>query len=361
MRTVRWITLIAGTLILIGAGLVIKSASAQGDEGPGLIVFASDSLGDYEIFTLDPETGQSTRLTTDPGTDLEPVWSPDGETIAFVSDRDGDFELYVMKADGSDLLQLTFNEAEERLPRWQPGGEYLVYMSNVNGQWDVFSISADGAVVRQITNDESDERGPQPEGGSVVIPPSGTTPSTGATPFPTATIAPVVEATVTNGSANVRSNPGGGASIIGAARSSDALDIVGRYSDNTWVQVVLPGGQTGWVYAPLLTINIDLSTVPVINAPFIAPPPTATPSPIPPTQSAVIISFTADRTTIHTGECATLTWVTEGIAEVYYQGTGTVGNASRQECPTATTSYNLRVVRRDGVVDNRYITITVTP
>ena len=275
MRTVRWMVLFIGVLIVMAAGLFVlkgELASAQGDEGPGLVVYAADSMGDYEIFTLDPMTGQINRLTEDPGTDIEPVWSPDGTSIAFVSDRDGDFELYVMRADGSDLRQLTFNEAEDRLPRWQPIGAYLVYSSDVNGQWDLFSISADGTFVRQITNDPSDERGPQPEGDETV-----TVPGPGPTPFPSATPAPAVEATVISGSANVRQNPGGGASIVTAARAGDPLDIIGRYPDNTWVQVVLPSGQTGWVYAPLLTINIDLSTVPVINAPFIEPAPTATP------------------------------------------------------------------------------------
>ncbi len=73
------------------------------------------------------------------------------------------------------------------------------------------------------------------------------------------------------------------------------------------------------------------------------------------------ISFTVDRTTIHAGECVNFAWLVEGIREVHYQGVGVVGSGSAHECPAATTTYNLSVLRMDGVVDNRYITVTVNP
>ena len=42
-----------------------------------------------------------TRLTTSPGLDDYPAFSPDGKRIAWVSNRDGNFEVYVAGADGS--------------------------------------------------------------------------------------------------------------------------------------------------------------------------------------------------------------------------------------------------------------------
>ncbi len=41
-----------------------------------------------------------------PGSDLNPVWSPDGDRIAFFSLRDNDPEIYVMAADGSGAVNL---------------------------------------------------------------------------------------------------------------------------------------------------------------------------------------------------------------------------------------------------------------
>ena len=61
------------------------------------------------------------RLTSDPGFDRAPVWSPDGRKIAFVSFRDGNGEVYVMTADGSGQRNLTRSPRNEGPPAWSPG------------------------------------------------------------------------------------------------------------------------------------------------------------------------------------------------------------------------------------------------
>lgn len=82
--------------------------------------------------------------------------------------------------------------------------------------------------------------------------------------------------------------------------------------------------------------------------------PTATVTPV------ESISFVADRYTITQGQCVTIRWDVEGIKEVYYRGVGVTGHDSRQECPTATTTYTLRVIRRDNSEIQQTITILVT-
>ena len=59
-----------------------------------------------------------TRLTTDPGVDYAPTWSPDGSKIAFHSDRSGTLQVYVMNADGSGLTQLTTDPTGAGYPSW---------------------------------------------------------------------------------------------------------------------------------------------------------------------------------------------------------------------------------------------------
>jgi hypothetical protein len=75
---------------------------------------------------------------------------------------------------------------------------------------------------------------------------------------------------------------------------------------------------------------------------------------------AVSISFTADRTDVPAGQCATLRWDVDDVSAVYLGDEGVVGHGSRQVCPGATTTYTLRVVRRDGGTEQRQVTITVT-
>ena len=84
------------------------------------------------------------------------------------------------------------------------------------------------------------------------------------------------------------------------------------------------------------------------------------------TKAAPIIHFSADRTLIRPGECATLRWHVEGVKEVYFfakgqgwQGHGVVGAGEQQVCPSQTTTYRLRVIKRDDSVEVRKIEIQV--
>ncbi|GAF96254.1 unnamed protein product, partial [marine sediment metagenome] len=51
---------------------------------------------------------------------VEPSWSADGSKIAFSSGHDGNLEIYVMDADGSNPTRLTNNPAEDKHPAWSP-------------------------------------------------------------------------------------------------------------------------------------------------------------------------------------------------------------------------------------------------
>ena len=61
------------------------------------IAFRSDRDGNWEIYVMDKDGSNHTRLTTNSAQDIEPAWSPDGSKTAFTSDRDGDWEVYLVK------------------------------------------------------------------------------------------------------------------------------------------------------------------------------------------------------------------------------------------------------------------------
>src|SRR5689334_13658830 len=71
------------------------------------IVFVSNPQGDSQIYSIAPDGTWLTRLTSTPGTYMDPEWSPDGSRIAFLAERDGQRDLYVMNADGSSEIRLT--------------------------------------------------------------------------------------------------------------------------------------------------------------------------------------------------------------------------------------------------------------
>jgi TolB protein len=83
-----------------------------------------------DIAIIRPDGTGERRLTRTRKLETNPVWSPDGTSIAFVSDRhrrksSGErdnraFELYVMNADGTGIRRVTHNNVADTHPDWQP-------------------------------------------------------------------------------------------------------------------------------------------------------------------------------------------------------------------------------------------------
>ncbi len=60
------------------------------------IAFASNSTGQYQIYTINPDGSNLTQITTNGGT--SPSWSSDASKIAFASDRTGNSQIYTIPA-----------------------------------------------------------------------------------------------------------------------------------------------------------------------------------------------------------------------------------------------------------------------
>jgi serine/threonine-protein kinase len=78
-------------------------------DGTTLLVAATAAAGagGVDIHAVRLDGSSVTQLTNDPGVDAEPVWSPDGRSIAFVSQRGGGADVFVMDAAGANVRQLT--------------------------------------------------------------------------------------------------------------------------------------------------------------------------------------------------------------------------------------------------------------
>jgi hypothetical protein len=65
---------------------------------------------------MDPDGSDQTRLTDHDVWERRLVWSPDSRRITFESYRDGNLEIYVIDADGSNLTRLTNHPADDGWP-----------------------------------------------------------------------------------------------------------------------------------------------------------------------------------------------------------------------------------------------------
>src|SRR5688500_15307579 len=126
------------------------------------LVFSGNKGGITDLYIVDRDGRNLRRLTNDRHGDLQPQWSPDGKTITFASDRgpQTDFEalkfsrwqisLYDMESGRVTVLP---NQAGQNLnPMWAPDGKSVAFVSDRTGIPNIFIYDFDKKDHYQITN-----------------------------------------------------------------------------------------------------------------------------------------------------------------------------------------------------------------
>ena len=86
---------------------------------------AFTALGD--LWVADRQ-GETQRLTQDPFLDIDPVFTPDGNSLVFASDRGGGMEIWQLNLDTGAARQVTRGEGPAYLPSVAPDGNQLAYL-----------------------------------------------------------------------------------------------------------------------------------------------------------------------------------------------------------------------------------------
>jgi tricorn protease len=92
------------------------------------------------LFTIPTEHGNVRTLTIDNSGvhELNPAWSPDGQSIAYLSDKTGEYELYVRPQLGGEEVRVTSDGNMYRYgPVWSPDSKKLLYWDKWHRLWYV--------------------------------------------------------------------------------------------------------------------------------------------------------------------------------------------------------------------------------
>lgn len=147
------------TITIPGVGaLTNPSWSPDGKK----IVFSGSVGGISDLFLHDLAGGTTERLTNDRHADLQPVFSPDGGTIAFVSDRGSrtNFGALRYAQPGIALLDSRtlvvtrldiFADAKTINPMYAPDGRSLYVIADPDGYSDLYRVSLPDATPTRLT------------------------------------------------------------------------------------------------------------------------------------------------------------------------------------------------------------------
>ncbi len=118
----------------LGKSVVLPGGgNAVSPHGKKVVVSASQKGSGVNIFSIPIEGGKPTKLTTTPGQDRFPCWSPDGESIAFVRypEPSKEMNICIVPAGGGEVRQLTSKSHRVKWATiaWSPDGKSIAYFS----------------------------------------------------------------------------------------------------------------------------------------------------------------------------------------------------------------------------------------
>jgi len=127
-----------GRPITIDDLLAVKSVSDPqiSPDGKSVVYVVSEldratDKTDSSLWLVPTVQGEPKRLTTAPGTNNQPRWSPDGRSIAFVSSRGSSNQVWILPVEGGEARQLTKLPIDVSGPIWSPKGDKIAFVAEV--------------------------------------------------------------------------------------------------------------------------------------------------------------------------------------------------------------------------------------
>ncbi len=109
-----------------------------------------------DIWTLPSSGGKPTRLTIHEAYESNPVFSPDGKSIAFSGARYGNNDIYTIPVDGGMPKRLTYHSAADNVASWMQPNQ-IVFTTfrefrQIEGQPEMYSVQPTGGTERRISD-----------------------------------------------------------------------------------------------------------------------------------------------------------------------------------------------------------------
>lgn len=154
----------------VSARAGINGAPVWSPDGKKLALTLGGSSGNPDIYTLELQTQNLTRLTDDPSIDTEPAWAPDGKSIYFTSDRAGGPQIYRIGVNPGDRpKRITFTGNYNARPRVSADGNLLAVVTQDSGNYRVAVQDLNSGTFRVLSKGHLDESPSFAPNGSTIM------------------------------------------------------------------------------------------------------------------------------------------------------------------------------------------------
>jgi TolB protein len=150
-------TLRTGNRVKVSSRPGINGSPAFSPDGRKLVLTLGGADGNLDINVMDIRTREITRLTTNRSIDTEGTWSPDGSTIYFTSDRSGGPQIYKISSTGGQPERVTFDGSYNARPRLSPDGSKLALVHLDRGNYRIAVMDLDRKDLLVLSTGRQDE------------------------------------------------------------------------------------------------------------------------------------------------------------------------------------------------------------
>ena len=121
-----------------------------------------------DLWTCDLDGKNARRLTSDPGAESRPAFSPDGKWIAFSAQYEGNTDVYVVSSEGGVPRRLTWHPGPDEVQGFTPDGKSVLFTSPravYTGRYtQLYSVPVEGGTEQQLPIPHADSAVYSPDG-----------------------------------------------------------------------------------------------------------------------------------------------------------------------------------------------------
>ena len=139
LRMLPIVAILASSAPLLAGPGYLRHPAIHGDR----VVFCAED----DLWVVSADGGTARRLTSHPGVESYPTFSPDGRWIAFTAEYQGNGDVYLVSAEGGEPRRMTWHPGPDQPVSFTPDGKQIVFRSNGEhpmGDFELYTIPVEG-------------------------------------------------------------------------------------------------------------------------------------------------------------------------------------------------------------------------